>query len=219
MSSFFEVPPPLPEPDRPIRRRYRRPGWQGAPTGAVPGVVPVERVLVATDNVAVAVSAVEVFAGGLSFELVAMATLNPRDGAAARIEPMLFHHHRLPEGGEIPDAMLRVGVEFSDGRKATNMPAPDLGPPAEDAVVLRAAGGGGSDERYAQAFWVWPLPMDGAVRIVCEWPAFGVPVTAMDIDGALVLAAAERSQVVFSDDHLPDPPGPDSDDHGWADYS
>lgn len=173
----------------------------------------------ATDDVAVAVSAVEVFAEGFTFELVAMATLDPRDGAAGRIEPMLFHHHRLPEGGEIPDAMLRVGVEFSDGRKATNMPAPGFGPPAEGTIVLRAGGGGGSDERYAQAFWVWPLPADGAVRIVCEWPAFGIPVTAIDVDGASVLAAAERSQVVFSDHHLPEPPGADSDDRGWAAYS
>ncbi|MSW52992.1 MAG: hypothetical protein F2817_19155 [Actinobacteria bacterium] len=219
MSSFFDVPSSVPEPERPPRRQYRRPDWHGAPAGAVPGVVPIERVIAATDEVAVAVSAVEVFAEGLAFELVAMATVDPRGDASGRIDPMLFHLHRLPEAGEVPDAMLRVGVEFGDGRKATNMEPSGYGPPDDGAIVLRPGGGGGSEERYEQSFWVWPLPADGVLRIVCEWPAFGIPVTTLDIDGEAILDAAGRSQVVFSDDHLPYPPAPEADDPGWTAYT
>lgn len=206
MPPFFEMPPP-PVLGRVAKQpRHKRPGWQGRPTGEVPGVVPVEAVIAATELVAVAVSALFVYADGLSFDIVAMSSLDAPDDAP-EADPMLHTHHHEPISGAIPDEMLRVGVALSDGRKATNLtPAPF--PPAADDVVLRPSGSGGSSERYEQTYWVWPLPADGALRIVCEWPAHGIPETTHDVDGAAVLAAAARSRVVFSDAHLPELPGP-----------
>lgn len=214
MSSFFELPPPEPRPERPPR--YRRPSWSGPRHGTVPGVVPVEVVIAQNAQVAVAIDAVRVHPEGLSFDLVAMAALGATGTPAGGIDPMRFRRHGLPEDdGDVSDAMLRVGVELSDGRRATNLTAP-AGTPSAAEVVLMHGGGGGSDERYQQAFWVWPLPEDGRLRIVVEWPAFGLPVSTLDLDGPAVLAAASRARVVFPDDHLPSPPAPDPG--AWAAY-
>jgi hypothetical protein len=218
MPPFFELPPP---PERgPAARepRFRRAGWQGRPTGAVPGVVPVEAVIAATDRVAVALSALFVYADGLSFDLVAMSSLDAPDDAPA-VDPMLYTHHHEPISGAVPDEMLRVGVALSDGRKATNLTPAPFRPVDDDALVLRPGGGGGSSERYEMSYWVWPLPSDGALRIVCAWPAHGIAETAHDVDGAAVLAAAARSRVVFPDDHLPELPRPSGDGGGWVSYS
>lgn len=204
MPSFFELPPPSDRAPVHQQPRYRREGWQGPPTAGVPGVVPVEAVIAATERVAVAVSALFVHAEGLSFQIVAMSSLDLPDDAP-RMDPMLHTHHHEPISGAIPDEMLRVGVELSDGRKATNL-SPSPFPPGDDDVVLSPGGGGGSSDRYEMDYRVWPLPVDGALRIVCEWPAYGIPETAHDVDGAAVLAAAARSRVVFSDDHLPELP-------------
>jgi hypothetical protein len=217
MPTFFEMPPP--EPSRAtVQPRFRRQGWQGRPAGEVPGVVPVEAVIAATERVAVAVSALFVYADGLSFDLVAMSSLDAAEGAPP-VDPMLHSHHHEPVSGPIPDAMLRVGVALSDGRKATNVAPARLPPTGDDVLVLSPGGGGGSSERYEQTYWLWPLPPDGAVQIVCEWPAHGIPVTTLDVDGAAVLAAAKRSRVVFSDDHLPERPEPGTGGGGWASYS
>ncbi|WP_022927213.1 hypothetical protein [Patulibacter americanus] len=218
MPSFFEMPPPPVLGHVAKQPRYKRPGWQGRPTGEMPGVVPVEAVIAATERVAVAVSAVFVYADGLSFDVVVMSSLDePDDGPD--VDPMLYTHHHEPISGAIPDEMLRIGVALSDGRKATNLTPPPFRPVGDDVVVLRPGGGGGSSERYEQTYWVWPLPADGALTIVCEWPAHGVPETAYDLDGAAVLAAANRSRVVFSDDHLPEFPEPGTGGGGWASYS
>jgi hypothetical protein len=217
MPSFFELPPPTERVPVAKEQRFRREGWQGPPTGGVPGVVPVEAVIAATERVAVAVSALFVHAEGLAFQIVAMSSLDLPDDAP-RMDPMLHTHHHEPISGAIPDEMLRVGVELCDGRKATNL-TPSPFPPGDDDVVLSPGGGGGSSDRYEIDYRVWPLPADGALRIVCEWPAYGIPETVLDVDGAAVLAAAARSRVVFSDDHLPELPRRSGGGGGWVSYT
>jgi hypothetical protein len=58
--------------------------------------------------------------------------------------------------------------------------------------------------------WVWPLPPPGPVAFVCEWPVAGIPESRAEIDAQVILDAASRAQVIFSDDDLP--PWPDDDD-------
>ena len=53
---------------------------------------------------------------------------------------------------------------------------------------------------------MWPLPPPGSMTFVVEWPAQDIPLTRYEIDVQPLHDAAERAQVIFSDDHLPDPP-------------
>ena len=121
MSDFFEPPPPLP-PEARIRER-RRPAWAGPPHGTLPGVLPLELVLARSEVAAVCVSQLSAYPTGLEFDLLVIAAPDDDDNA---LDPMLFgpQAHRLrrrADGSEIPDEVLRFGVEFADGRRATNM--------------------------------------------------------------------------------------------------
>jgi hypothetical protein len=56
-------------------------------------------------------------------------------------------------------------------------------------------------------WWIWPLPPPGPLDLVCAWPVHGILETRATIDGGAILKAAGRAQVIFSDEHLPEPPG------------
>lgn len=42
--------------------------------------------------------------------------------------------------------------------------------------------------------------------LVCEWPAMDIPLTRSELDAQTIRDAASRAQVIFSDEHLPEPP-------------
>ncbi len=197
LSDFFEPPPRSvgPEP-----QRYRMPPWFGAPRGTLPGVVAFEGVLAQNDKVAICVSRLAAFPTGFEFDLVTM-TAEERD-----LDPLMFHHHQRGGTDEIPPEMLRLGVQFADGSKATNTSGfhhahqPPTGP------VMNAGGGGGGGGSWRQTQWVWPLPPAGSVVLVCEWPAMNIPLTRSELDAQTILDAATRAQVIFSDEHLPELP-------------
>lgn len=138
---------------------------------------------------------------GFEFDLVTMSAEDQDD-----FDPLMFHHHRLQRGAsdEIPPEMLRLGVQFADGSKATNTGVfhRDCQPPA--GPIMHAGGGGGG--RWRQTQWVWPLPPPGPVALVCEWPAMDIPLSRNELDAQTILDAAARAQVLFSDEHLPEPP-------------
>lgn len=81
-------------------------------------MVPFERVLAQTEKVAVCVSRLAAYRAGFEFDVVTMS--RDRDG---ELDPLMFHAHRFQGGataGGIPPGMLRIGVRFADGSKATN---------------------------------------------------------------------------------------------------
>lgn len=199
MNDFFELPP---KPAVPEPQRYRAPPWFSAPSGTLPGLVPFERILAQTDKVAICVTRIAAYPTGFEFDVLTMSA------ADQDIDPMMFHHHHLRRGAsdEIPPEMLRFGVQFADGTKATNTGGfhHDRQPP--DGPVMHSGGGGGGGGSYRQTHWVWPLPPPGPVVLVCEWPAMNIPLTRSELDAQTILDAAARAQVIFSDEHLPDFP-------------
>lgn len=224
---FFEPPPPCPRPRR--RRRRQTPPWFSAPDGVLPGVVAVELVVARTDRVAVCVSRLAAYASGFELDLVTMASRE--DDEDDELDPMLFGGRRMRSArsaGEhgIPDEMLRFGVEFADGAKATNT---DAGPFTDSldgdgeshvfvaagaradarerepaGPVLQPGGGGGGGGSWRQHYWVWPLPPPGRVTFVCQWPAAEIELTRCDVDASVILDAVGRAQVIFESAALDD---------------
>jgi len=196
MSGFFEPPPPAEDPPP----RPPSPPWLRAPAGTLPGVVALELVVAATERVAVCVTRIGAYPSGFELDLVTMA-----GGESDELDPMLFGGRRGPgprrgRDGGIPADMLRFGVEFADGSKATNTAGRPGGADAEPSgPVLIGGGGGGGGGNWRQSVWIWPLPPPGPLTFVCEWPAAGVALTRHEIDAQLVLDAASRSQEIFSD--------------------
>lgn len=139
LSEFFEPPPPAePEP------RYRVPPWFGPPCGTLPAVMPLERVLARTENVAVCLSRLAAYPTGFEFDVVTMSA-----NEDCELDPLLFDaQHRFHRGSDtegIPPQMLRIGVQFADGSKATNIGGfhHEKEPPSGPIVHPGGGGGGG----------------------------------------------------------------------------
>ncbi len=101
-----------------------------------------------------------------------------------------------------PNAGLRLGVMFADGRRAA---APGARPrPGDDAgagrLVLMENGGGGSARTWDGNFWVSPLPPDGPVTFVVSWPERGVAETRTELDGAAIREAAGRAVILWPEE-------------------
>jgi hypothetical protein len=192
------------------------PPWLGPPHGTLPGVVASERILARTDKVAVCVTRLAAYPTGFELDVVTMSS-DDEDGLASL---MFDHHHPMHRWAtdEIPPELLRFGVQFSDGSKATSTGEfhHHHQPPARP--VMNPGGGGGGGGSWCQTQWVWPLPPPGTLTLVCEWPAMDIPLTRSELDAQLILDAAARAQVIFYEEHLPEPP--DEDDGaspgGWT---
>jgi hypothetical protein len=182
------------------------------PEAVVPGVVPVEKVLARSPDAVVAVVGSLAYPMGFEFSV----------GAVLRIgrqhRPMVglgVHHWPGQDSDEpLPDEFLRVGVRFSDGRVATNVDRRAFGPSesAPTGPMLMPGGGGGGTRRYDMTYWVWPLPPPGPLTFVCEWPAFAIPESHVDIEAQLILDAAVRAIQVWPEDDS-------ADQAGWSTLS
>jgi hypothetical protein len=216
MSEDFFEPPPRPEPE-PEPEPAPMPPWVSAPGGMLPGVVALELVIARTQQVAVCVTRLGAYPTGFEFDL---RTITPPSQRDLELDPLLFgpHRHRLRRAaGEqvLPDDMLRFGVQFSDGGRATNTGGGFHHPGDEPTgPVMNSGGGGGGGGDWHQENWVWPLPPPGPLLFVCEWPAVGIAVTRAEIDAQLVIDAASRAQALF-----PDAGQPGIGGSGWTFYA
>jgi hypothetical protein len=195
LSEFFEPPPPV----QTECEVYQPPPWAGPPRGTLPGVVALALVLAQTDRVAICLTRLAAYPTGFEFETLTMSAPGLPEGES--IDPMLFGPHRRGRAGqpELPAEMLRLGVQFADGAKATNTSGfyHDADPPA--GPIMNSGGGGGGGGSWRQTEWVWPLPPPGPLTFVCEWPAAGIPLTRHELDAQTILEAASRAEVLFSD--------------------
>lgn len=189
------------------------PPWVHAPSGVLPGSVPLDLVLVRTDHVAVCLTRLAAYPEGFELDLITMASIDRED-----LDPHLFGRPGmrgralrgdLEAGAGIPPEMLRFGIEFADGTKATNtagrIRGPHEGPPP--GPVLTPGGGGGGGGNWRQTIWVWPLPPRGRLTFVCEWPAGDIPLTRHELDAQPILDAANRAQRFFAEDETSGPVG------------
>jgi hypothetical protein len=174
--AFFE-----PEPSRRTRRVERPAPWAGPPVNELPATAALGVVIARSDSVAISVGHCNAYREG--FELTARVILREPDPTLGPFD--VFHW-------QVGDA-LRFGVEFADGRKATNQaPGPDSDEPPSAPVLLPREGGGGTF-RWWQIFWLWPLPPAGEMTIAVEWPVRGVPLSTVRVETEPILAAAARA--------------------------
>jgi hypothetical protein len=192
--------PPDQEPKRPPR-----PIWVGPPPNVVGTVVALDPPVFLARNEEVAVAINELVAYPQGFELALTVRFRTVGDARSMHMMMGLDPGWRRAGGQVPPEMLRFGVEFSDGRKATNLDKrppwdPTQPPPPPPSPVLSPQGGGGGGSTWNQRFWVWGLPPTGSLDFVCEWPARGCPLKRLQIDTSPLLAAASRAVVLWPED-------------------
>jgi hypothetical protein len=188
MSDFFDLPVPPPEPEK-----HRQPAWLGPPENELGVAVPMRIVLARSADVALGVVSVTAFSTGFSFGLAIRRRVEPDEHG----DPFMRH------GRGASDDALRLGVQFSDGAKATTLGHPHwprdpnelpLGP------ILIPHGGSGGMRTWDMHMWVWPLPPPGALAFVCQWPAEAIELTRVEVAAQPVLDAASAVEPLWAGD-------------------
>jgi hypothetical protein len=196
-------PPPVDEAVTPPAW-HAYPHWLGAPAGELGRVVPLALVVGRSDRGVVALSHAVAYSTGVSLELVAYA-----GGLTPRAAQTVFHdqHAGRLGGEELPEGFLRLGIELPDGQRVSNIgPHPRHALPNESPsgpLLIQAGGGGGqtggSTVSWSGSYWLWPVPAEGVLRITCEWPIAGVPVSTSEVGTAEILAASAQAGRIFDE--------------------
>ena len=165
----------------------------GPPDNVLAEAVPLNVLLTRTETLALIVTGSLVYGNGWEFTLTVLTRTSDDQW---EIDPFGYHP-RAGGAGTTADA-LRFGLQFADGRKATNLGFP-FGRDDEEpsAPVLIGRGGGGGGRRFEQSFWAWPLPPPGRLEFVCEWPSQGIELTRTEVDAGPIRDAASRAQVLW----------------------
>jgi hypothetical protein len=200
---FFEPPAP-PEAAVYHAVAVSPPAWAGPPHNVLPGVVPAELIVARTDQTVVAITGLRAYPTGIGFTLsLRLRHISPRE----RWRFATLFGYGLPEGEPLPDELLRFGVQFADGGKATNLDPPhprDDGEPDGPVLVEQGASGYGTSAWDTEE-WVWPLPPPGPLAFVCEWPGRGIGLSRAEIAAEEIRRAAGRAVTLWPDE--PEAPG------------
>jgi hypothetical protein len=175
------------------------------PEDLLGGVVPLGLLVARSAKAAVSIASATAYPTGLEFTVDVRwrgRTADPAwHPAAWRRDPN--------RGDELPDELFRVGVELADGSKATTLDAlpgstvahtvaaSSWPPEPPGGPVLMPRGGGGGIHSWSQGFWLWPLPPEGPLSFVCEWPVHDIPLSRAAVDAAVIRAAAERARPLW----------------------
>ena len=197
----------LPGDERDEDEDYVAPDWVEAPQDYVAGVVPVELIVARNNEAAIFLTRLAAYPAGFEFD-VELVTRRPAPDESFE----LMYRARRGPGDEPPPELVRIAIEFSDGRRTTSLGGMMEGsstslhavdgeesPDPMTEITMTPSSGGGSDRHSYQTYWVWPLPPEGNLRFVCEWPAFGIPETSVELDSAPIREASERAVSVWAD--------------------
>jgi hypothetical protein len=169
--------------------------WNG-PTDADPAHVALGLVVAAAGRAEAVLAGAWVYPDGILFEVRVTADvegLRPRE--AQRLRKAVDSYEGAPLPGTGGAGGLRVRIDLPDGRSADS--AADWraavargAPPAlmlADWAMTRYPDG--SRQVAERQFWCWPRPPAAPFTLTLEWPALGLPLSAVTVDGAGLAAA------------------------------
>ena len=193
MVSFFEPPPPAPEP--PAQARLP---WDGPPNNILGVVVPLNLVVARSARAVVTLGALTAYPSGFEIDYL----VRSRDEELGQLLPEHLHRARARgAGSELPAELFRFGIEFADGARVTSLrPTLPFAAPESSGPVMVPRGGGGSLDRWLGHWWIWPLPPPGRLAFVCEWPAAEIGLARVEIDADVVRDAAGRAETLWEAD-------------------
>ena len=179
--SFFQ---PLEPPEPPTRPP--QPAGMPPRDGVLGGHVPLRVELARTAEVVVLLGPMEARPEGVRI------TLQTRS-RRPDLDPMGHMAGPGPRPG-----VLRLGVQYPDGRTTESNRVGAGDPFAEPAgPVLSFSGGGGGGGTWRQELWLWPLPPPGPLRFVVLWEDAGIEETAVEVDGQAFVDAAAEAEALW----------------------
>ncbi|MDU0315520.1 hypothetical protein RKE38_17615 [Phycicoccus sp. M110.8] len=165
------------------------------PHNELPASLVLDVVLAETPVVVISLATAQVYRNGVDLEIDIRAREN------------------IGSNGFIGEDVL-VGVEFSDGRRATNLPmVHGRTPPSSDDAVLAMGGGGGGQRSASMRLFLTPLPSPGELKLFCASPRRNVQEAATLLDADAIRVASSRARELwpwepYGEYQPPDPPPP-----------
>ena len=205
---FFE---PLPAGEDPAPGGLPElPPWSGPPALETGAVLAVERTAARSANVVVLLPTIRAFRSGCMLDVEVVS----RQGTLSEDEwwdlYTSVHGGFLGSrgGGRLPDKLLRLGVRYADGTKATTIEqhrrrTRPFGDPPAGPLLSWSPGSSGMHGRELGfsgfGLWLWPLPPAETFEFAVEWPLGGIELTIAELDGAAIVSAAGRSAYYWPD--------------------
>jgi hypothetical protein len=99
--------------------------------------------------------------------------------------------------------VLRLTVQFADGRSVSTLDTPTGEAPDPDRPMISSGpgtGGGVDGWSFDMDYRVRPLPPPGPLAFICTWPGRGIPTSRMEVDGGAIRAAADTAVTLWPAD-------------------
>jgi hypothetical protein len=196
---FFEPIPPERTPDRRSVRDF--PSWAQPPDAEIGVVLALHQVVARSANVVIVLPTVRAFSTGCMFNVEVTARqgdLDPETWWDLRTAPLLSFPVQ-GRGDRLSNRLLRLGVRYPDGSKATTLERPPLtaknGPPPGPVLSYTPQSSGGRAGASVHAFglWLWPVPPAEPIEFAVEWPIAGIGLSTVEVDGVAIRTAASGS--------------------------
>lgn len=135
----------------------------------LPCAVPLAEVIARNEKVAIGIAGALAYNTGFELKIIVLLTKEAGRG----LDPFGYEQHFAGSEGGLPPEMLRLGIEYADGRKAMNTnfswAEPEDDERDEGRPTMVEHGGGGGEREWRQDF--------GAGRFLhlgpCSWSASG----------------------------------------------
>jgi hypothetical protein len=194
--SFFPADPPEDATEGPDHQPA--PWWKPSDE-ELAATFPIGETIALTERVALILTIARVYSNGV--ELVVERRI--RRGSTGRREWLEMQSRMHDHYGRFDPERLRYGVVLGDGQKLIlDLPPGLYGvTPEKHSLTLTRGNGGGSEDFYTfeDGMWLWPLPPEGPLEVVAQWPAFGVPESHVVLDSAPLRGLASRARKVWDD--------------------
>lgn len=193
-AGFFPADPPD-NGENPFDRRTERTPSFEPPRDELPTLLAISEVIGRGDDVVIALVGARVFSDGVELLVDRSLRRGAKDARQWQRAQMDFSGHGGPLLRE-PDR-LRWGLVLGNGERL--LLEEGFGGPGEGdghTVRMSGSGGGGGGDSFTMrdGLWLWPLPPEGPLELVLQWPAFGVEESRVILDGGQIasLAASVR---------------------------
>jgi hypothetical protein len=169
----------------------------------VGGVMPTQVLLARSDAAAVTLRGLAVFPDGFSFTVntyIRRRSPGSRD-RSSHGGGLAFHVHTdVDDDGNLAPHVLRFGLEFADGGRATNLDHVRDSTHVDDGTHgLQSGGGGGGDRSFSLRYWAWPVPTAGPLAVICEWPEYDIGEIRTEVPAELFAAALDQAHPIWPD--------------------
>ena len=108
-----------------------------------------------------------------------------------RTKALDVHGLEYFEGGPV-ESVFRFGIEYEDGRRATNLDR--VAGTRRRGIGLVAYAMASRPGGSTVSVWSWPLPPGRQIAFACDWIVLGIAFSRIELDAAALRTAGTRSR-------------------------